>query len=210
LRHRIALLLAAALAGVSLAADSQVADRLEQCVKLYESGEYVQAVDHLNSLFPVLPERLELRAYKFLAFSYTMLQMTDRAAMVFNAALDRYPGMALDTLEAPPRIISLFQEVRQVRRQQTPPQLRAQSTVQVAMGTLMLMAAGGGLFASGYLLGSSDESASVIGGAALGAVSAILLPVSVFVIRKPDQRKKKRLALRWDPATSPGVVAANW
>ncbi len=181
----------------AVSAQPTVSQRLDSCVVYYQNGEYVKAVDSITGLFPLIRERDELTAYKYLAYCYVMLQMTNRAAMVFRAALDKYPGMRLDTLEVPPRIWSFFEEVRAVKRASTPPAQRASRAVQISMASLMLAGASMGLWASGYLAAAGDESTALYGSLAAGVVSVALIPVSLSLIVKRDTRRKKRVVLKF-------------
>lgn len=197
---RIVAVAAALCLTVATQAQERMGQRLDSYVSLFESGQYVAAVDSITAVFPVVGEKNELRAYKYLAYSYAMLQMTARASAVFAAALEKYPGMAIDTLEAPPSIVNMFQEVRIAQRAALPREVRAQNTTRLALGALLGIASAGGIFLSGYLIGSANgETPALIGGAAAGAVSAIILPISMYLVSRPDSRRGKRIAVRTEP-----------
>jgi len=197
---RLNVIPALVVAALSASAHAQptVSQRLDSCIAYYQDGEYVKAADSITFLFPLIRERDELTAYKYLGYCYVMLQMTNQAAMVFRSALDRYPGMRVDTLEVPPRIWSFFEEVRASIRASTPASRRATRAVQVSMASLLFAASSMGLWASGYLVASGgDDAAALYGGIGAGVVSVALIPASLSLIVKRDSRRKKRVVLEF-------------
>jgi tetratricopeptide (TPR) repeat protein len=86
---------------------------LDSCIIYYQDGEYIKSVDSLKALLPSLSKKDDLAtAYKYLAFSYVMLEMVNTARETFNKALEEYPEMELDTVKIPPNITAVFKEVK--------------------------------------------------------------------------------------------------
>jgi hypothetical protein len=95
-------------------AQGQQAGRIDLpgCVALYESGEYQAAVDSLKLLLPELPDSDQAEAYKYLAFSYVMLDMISKARDNFTQMLTEYPSAEIDTISVPPNITVVFKQVK--------------------------------------------------------------------------------------------------
>lgn len=187
---------------------------LDSAISLYVGGEYVQASEALVGVFPYLERNPDQeRAYRYLAYCYSMLRMTGRARAVFSAALERFPQMELDSLEAPPVIMSLFRDVKMGKRMEWHERYHSDlvdRTVRQASAILLLTAASGSAFGSGFLLSdgmrSSDADLSLWTGAGLGVVSAVLIPVSVvLLIRSQNDPTAKYVRVEGTP-TSTAVV----
>ncbi|MGA2506681.1 MAG: tetratricopeptide repeat protein [Chitinispirillaceae bacterium] len=95
------------------AAGVQTKDRLDTCVSYYRDGDYQKAADSIKALLPLIADkREEAEAYKYLGFSYVMLDRTDKAKEYFGVAIEKFPQMTIDTLEVPPNISNVFKQVR--------------------------------------------------------------------------------------------------
>ena len=87
--------------------------RLDTCISYYRDGDYQKTADSIKTLLPLIADkRLEAEAYKYLAFSYVMLDQTDRAKEYFSVALEKFPKMTIDTLEVPPNVSNVFKQVK--------------------------------------------------------------------------------------------------
>jgi len=183
-------------AAAAAPASNAIGARLDSCVQYYESGEYLKAIDSLNPIFPVLSSEQEQRAYRCLALSYAMLQMTARAQLVFDAALERYPSLRIDSLEVPPRIWTVFEETRLARETSAVRKARVRKNVQISMASVILAASAVGLWGGGYLTGSAgdDDPATRWGGVAAAGVSAITGAVSIAILAKATRPPGTRRA----------------
>ena len=95
------------------AEDHSSKQRLESSCFLYRNGEYTKAIDSLTALLPAIVLRGDsLTALKYLAYSACMLGRTRAAKGYFKKLLYRFPRMEIDTLECPPRISLLFEQVK--------------------------------------------------------------------------------------------------
>jgi tetratricopeptide (TPR) repeat protein len=94
-------------------ADAPTRAKLDSCITFYQDGDYQRAVDSLKALLPFISDRQEeADAYKYLGFSYVMLEMIDKAKEFFRVALDKFPQMVIDTLEVPPNITVVFKQTK--------------------------------------------------------------------------------------------------
>jgi len=93
-------------------------NNLDLCVYLYENGEYANAVDSLKSLIPSLDKSDQSQAYKYLAFSYVMLDMINKAKAKFEDLLHENPQFEIDTVLIPPNITIVFKQVKQEKELQ--------------------------------------------------------------------------------------------
>jgi tetratricopeptide (TPR) repeat protein len=94
-------------------ADESTKIKLDSCVGYFEDGEYQRAVDSLKALLPMIAdEQEEAEAYKYLGFSYVMLDMINKAKDFFRVALEKFPQMVIDTLEVPPNITIVFKQTQ--------------------------------------------------------------------------------------------------
>ena len=94
--------------------------RLNLCVADYENGNYQKTAESLEALMPALsnPEE-QMEAYKYLAFSYGMLNRIDKSKAVFTTVLKKFPGMNIDTLETPPNIAIILKQVKLEKKIET-------------------------------------------------------------------------------------------
>jgi hypothetical protein len=87
--------------------------KLDSCIGYYQDGEYQKAVDSLKALIPLITDsRQEAEAYKYIGFSFVMLDMINKAKEFFKVALDKFPQMVIDTLEVPPNITIVFKQTK--------------------------------------------------------------------------------------------------
>ena len=96
-----------------VSADQATKTRLDSCVSYYQDGEYQKAADSIKALLPLVSDRREeAEAYKYLGFSYVMLDLIDKAKEFFRVALEKFPQMVIDTLEVPPNITIVFRQAK--------------------------------------------------------------------------------------------------
>lgn len=108
------------MAGIFLLAAGRYAEagvppksKLDSCISYYRDGDYQKTADSLKTLLPLISDRLEeAEAYKYLGFSYVMLDQLDKARDFFRVALDKFPRMTIDTLEVPPNVAVVFKQTR--------------------------------------------------------------------------------------------------
>jgi tetratricopeptide (TPR) repeat protein len=82
-------------------------------ISFYENGEYAKAVDSLKAVLPLLSNKEELaECYKYLAFSYVMLDMINAAKANFGEMIQKFPTMEVDTVSVPPNITVVFRQVK--------------------------------------------------------------------------------------------------
>ena len=94
-------------------AGSTTTAKLDSCIVYYQDGEYQKAVDSIKALLPLIADRNEeVEAYKYLGFSYVMLDMINKAKDFFRVALEKFPQMVIDTLEVPPNITIVFKQTQ--------------------------------------------------------------------------------------------------
>ncbi|MDD5672709.1 MAG: hypothetical protein PHC61_00975 [Chitinivibrionales bacterium] len=216
--------------------------RLESCISEYKDGDYQRAGDSLQALLPLLADRKDrMEAFKYLGFCLGMLNRIDKSKAIFKSALEKYPGMEIDTLEVPPNIALIFKQAKLEKKVETleasaesaadisqthrvnksgqtgpsnrvPVQVIVRKKDLVAPIVLLcagiISAAGGAdLFYSGYRqyrhyksIDVADQNAlnqdylgyrnACIAGAACAAVTAVLLPVSIYLFVKTEPPEK--------------------
>jgi tetratricopeptide (TPR) repeat protein len=99
--------------GHTAAAEGPAKSRLDSCISYYKDGDYQKAVDSIMVLLTLISDRREeAEAYKYLGFSYVMLDKIDKAKEYFGVALEKFPRMTIDTLEVPPNIVAVFKLAR--------------------------------------------------------------------------------------------------
>jgi tetratricopeptide (TPR) repeat protein len=95
------------------AVDEQVKANLDSCISYYQDGEYQKAVDSIKALLPLISDRRdEAEAYKYIGFSYVMLDMIGKAKDFFKVALEKFPQLEIDTLDVPPNITIVFKQTK--------------------------------------------------------------------------------------------------
>jgi hypothetical protein len=195
--------------------------KLESFISYYEDGEYKKAADSLGALLPsVASGRDEMDAYKYLGFSFAMLNWVDKSKETFKTALKKFPRMDIDTLEVPPNIAIIFKQAKLERRLETIDTLSMRKPVvvverrNVALPTVLLSISivsavvGAELFYNGFQqyqqytsVNTPDQSVldkyysnarnAYIGGAACAVVTAVLVPVSLYLFLKKEPPAKK-------------------
>jgi hypothetical protein len=87
------------------------------CISFYKNGEYEKAIDCLTLLLLYTHNRTDsMVIYKYLGFSYGMLGRIDQAKKNFSIALNKLPDLQIDTLECPPNISIIFNQVKLERK----------------------------------------------------------------------------------------------
>jgi hypothetical protein len=194
--------------------------RLKSCISDYQDGDYQKTADSLQVLLPLLStteDRME--AYKYLGFSFAMLNRIYKSKEVFKTGLEKYPGMDIDTLEVPPNIAIIFKQAKlekKIEKIDTSNNRNPRIIVQkknVFVPVLLLSAAivsagaGGNLFYYGNQqyqkyksVDTPDQTVldgyftryrnSYIAGAACAGVTAVLLPISIYLFVKKDHSAK--------------------
>jgi hypothetical protein len=109
------LMVVLALAATRVQAQNARGIDLPGCITLYENGEYQAAADSLKMLLPKLSAKDQADAYKYLAFSYVMLDMISKARENFAQMLTDYPNAQIDTVMVPPNITVVFNQVKTER-----------------------------------------------------------------------------------------------
>jgi tetratricopeptide (TPR) repeat protein len=194
--------------------------QLESCISDYRDGNYQKTADSLAAILPLLSDPGDqIEAYKYLGFSYGMLNRIEKSKTIFKTVLEKFPAMDIDTLEVPPNIAIIFKQAKLERKIETidtlnsaKPRIVVQKRNVVApvlllTGAILSAGAGGNLFYYGNQqyqkyksLDNPDQNAldryysdyrnSYIAGAACAGVSAVLLPVSLYLFMKKDHGEK--------------------
>jgi tetratricopeptide (TPR) repeat protein len=86
--------------------------KLNLCIAVYQDGLYSQAIQCIGSALPVIDTHSDsLEAYKMLAQSYGMLNQIAKAKEYFNIILEHDSSSVIDTLELPPNISLVYNQV---------------------------------------------------------------------------------------------------
>jgi tetratricopeptide (TPR) repeat protein len=196
-------------------------ERLNSCISLYKDGDYQKAADSLQVLVPLLakPED-QMEAYKYLGFSYGMLNWIDKSKAAFKTVLKKYSAMDIDTLEVPPNIAIIFKQAKLERRLETIDTTKTVKTYlivqrkNIVLPTVLLSVAiisagaGGNLLYYGNQQYQTYKSVNTpdqkvldkyftnalyayIGGAACEVVTCVLVPVSLYLYFKKEPRQYK-------------------
>jgi tetratricopeptide (TPR) repeat protein len=97
--------------------DSDTTEGVGSCVSFFKNGEYEKAIDCLTLLILYTHTSNDSVAiFKYLGYSYGMLGRIDRAKENFNNALIKLPDLQIDTLECPPNISIIFNQVKLERK----------------------------------------------------------------------------------------------
>jgi tetratricopeptide (TPR) repeat protein len=217
-------LLAVAVRQPAVAQDTTLRAKVQFFISYYEDGEYKKAADSLSSLLPSLSDSAnELAAFKYIGFSYAMLNWVDKAKGTFKIALGKFPNMDIDTLEVPPNIAIVFKQAKLEKRLERLDTVSLQKPVivvqrkNVVLPTILLSvsivsaAAAGELFYNGFQqyknytsVSTPDQSVldsyytqarnAYIGGAVCAAVTAVLLPVSIYLYVKKEPPAKLKVS----------------
>jgi tetratricopeptide (TPR) repeat protein len=138
-------------------AESTTKTRLDACITYYQDGEYQKAVDSIKSLLPLISDRREeAEAYKYLGFSYVMLDFIDKAKDFFRVALEKFPQMVIDTLEVPPNITIVFKQAKletQIEKgEMLDKKVQDRNQKRVVFGSMMTALGAIGAGAGGFLI----------------------------------------------------------
>ena len=195
-------------------------ERLSACISEYEDGNYQTAADSLKALLPALSDPVDqIEAYRYLGYSYGMLNWIDKSKKVFKTALGKFPNMDIDTLEVPPNITIIFKQAKLERKiemldtaRAAQPKIIVQKRNVLAPVLLLSLgivsaAASINLFVYGsqqhqkYLsvntpdqheldMYFSNYRTSFIAGAACAGVTLVCIPVSLHLFLKKGDHKK--------------------
>jgi tetratricopeptide (TPR) repeat protein len=202
-------------------AENNINERLAKSIGYYVDGEYRRAADSLQTILPrITDENMEATAYKYLGFSYVMLDRIPEARESFGAALQKFPGIELDTLEVPPSISVVFKEVKLSQRVEKAESGTRRLTAGILMGAGMVSSG-----AAGYLLYESKRSyeayqgvssrnqalmdrhydshvRTLAAGVGLGAAALIMLPTSVYLFFDRGEKNQTSIRLRLTPSSA--------
>jgi tetratricopeptide (TPR) repeat protein len=203
------------------AEDNPGRERLNSCISLYKDGDYQKAADSLQKLVPLLtnPED-QMEAYKYLGFSYGMLNWIDKSKEAFKTVLKKYSSMDIDTLEVPPNIAIIFKQAKLERKLETIDTTKTGKTYlivqrkNIVLPTVLLsvaiVSAGAGANLLYYgnqqyqkykSVNTPDQKVldryftnslyAYAGGAACEVVTCVLLPISLYLYFKKEPRQYK-------------------
>ena len=181
------------------------------CVSIFKNGDYEKAIDCLTLLILYTHNSNDsIAIFKYLGFSYGMLGRIDRAKENFSNALNKLPDLQIDTLECPPNISIIFNQVkleRKIAKIDTATPVKKVEVVQkknpfvpVLLLTMAVVSAGAGgyYYYSGNTLHDTYRALDTpdqklldasynnfknayIKSAVFFGVSAVLLPVSTYL-----------------------------
>jgi tetratricopeptide (TPR) repeat protein len=139
------------------AADETTTARLDSCIIYYEDGDYEKAADSIKALLPLISDRREeAEAYKYLGFSYVMLDLINKAKNFFRVALEKFPQMVIDTLEVPPNISIVFRqaklETQMEKGEILDKKVQERRTKRTVLASLLTATGAVGLGAGGYFV----------------------------------------------------------
>ena len=201
------------------AGQTELEASLESCIATYENGEYQKTADSLERLAPALlyPEQ-QMKAYKYLAFSYGMLNRIEQSKAVFKMILKKYPTMNIDTLEAPPNIAIILKHAKLEKKIETinssPPKaivVVQKKNVVVPVIELSSSIVCAGAAANLFYYGNQQHQKyksvktpnqslldhyysryrnATIAGVVSAGIAAVLFPVSIYLFTKKEPPKK--------------------
>jgi tetratricopeptide (TPR) repeat protein len=191
-------------------------EKLETCISEYRNGNYKTAADHLKTLLPSLSGMEDqVEAYRYLGFSYAMLNWIDKSKEVFKTGLGIYPAMAIDTLEVPPNIAIIFKQAKLEKKLEkieasaakTPKIIVKRKNVLAPALLLTLGMASAGASIDLFYYGNQQHQKyrsisthdqhqldmyfnnyrnAYIAGSACAALTAVLVPVSIHLFMKRE------------------------
>jgi tetratricopeptide (TPR) repeat protein len=83
------------------------------CVSSYREGYYQKTIDCIREVMPALKTNSDsVAAFKFLGLSYGMLNQIETSKQYFKQAMDKDPFFEIDTLEFPPNITIIYNQVK--------------------------------------------------------------------------------------------------
>lgn len=205
------------------AADATTA-RLDSCKAYYEDGDYQKAADSIKALLPLISDRRdEAEAYKYLGFSYVMLDLINKAKDFFRVALEKFPQMMIDTLEVPPNISIVFKqaklETQMEKGEILDKTIQGKKTKRTVFASLLTAAGTLSAGAGGYFLYKGFQAHSdyvnatdsadcdrywkdmskdfIIGGCATGvAAAALYFGIRMFVKKPAQQAASQKVGIR--------------
>jgi tetratricopeptide (TPR) repeat protein len=195
------------------------------CVSIFKNGDYEKAIDCLTLLILYTHNSNDsIAIFKYLGFSYGMLGRIDRAKENFSNALNKLPDLQIDTLECPPNISIIFNQVkleRKIAKIDTATPVKKVEVVQkknpfvpVLLLTMAVVSAGAGgyYYYSGNTLHDTYRALDTpdqklldasynnfknayIKSAVFFGVSAVLLPVSTYLFLRKGHSKHVTLSI---------------
>jgi tetratricopeptide (TPR) repeat protein len=195
------------------------------CVSIFKNGDYEKAIDCLTLLILYTHTSNDsIAIFKYLGFSYGMLGRIDRAKENFSNALNKLPDLQIDTLECPPNISIIFNQVkleRKIAKIDTATLVKKVEVVQkknpfvpVLLLTMAVVSAGAGgyYYYSGNTLHDTYRALDTpdqklldasynnfknayIKSAVFFGVSAVLLPVSTYLFLRKGHSKHVTLSI---------------
>jgi tetratricopeptide (TPR) repeat protein len=194
-------------------ADEATTARLDTCKAYYEDGDYQKAADSIKALLPLISDRREeAEAYKYLGFSYVMLDLINKAKDFFRVALEKFPQMMIDTLEVPPNISIVFKqaklETQMEKGEILDKKVQAKNTSRIVLGSFLTAAGAVSTGTAGYFFykgfkdrdtyrnategfdnkWSTMQNDFIIGGCATGVAAAALFFGTRLLFKKPAQK----------------------
>jgi hypothetical protein len=195
------------------------------CVSFFKNGDYEKAIDCLTLLILyTYTSNDSIAIFKYLGFSYGMLGRIDRAKENFSNALNKLPDLQIDTLECPPNISIIFNQVkleRKIAKIDTATLVKKVEVVQkknpfvpVLLLTMAVVSAGAGgyYYYSGNTLHDTYRALDTpdqklldasynnfknayIKSAVCFGISAVLLPVSTYLFLRKGHSKHVTLSI---------------
>jgi hypothetical protein len=195
--------------------------RLGKAIASFKDGEYKRAADSLAVLLPLLSGTDQREGYKYFGFSLAMLNRVDQAKAVFTKALDKFPGMDIDTLEVQPTIAIVFKQAKlektlaamdtALKKKPTVVVKVQKKNVALPVALLVCGIVSAGVSANCFYFGYQDlqkynaltspdanfdhyynEYRNLyIGGGITAGVAAVLIPVSIVMLAKKEPAPRK-------------------
>jgi tetratricopeptide (TPR) repeat protein len=195
------------------------------CVSFFKNGDYEKAIDCLTLLILYTHNGNDsIAIFKYLGFSYGMLGRIDRAKENFSSALNKQPDLQIDTLECPPNISIIFNQVKLERKiaridtavtlakkVEVAPKKNPLAPILLLTGAVVSAGAGGYYYYSGNTLHDTYRALDTpdqklldasynnfknayIKSAVCFGVSAVLLPVATYLFLRKGHSKHVMLS----------------
>jgi tetratricopeptide (TPR) repeat protein len=195
------------------------------CVSIFKNGDYEKAIDCLTLLILYTHNGNDsIAIFKYLGFSYGMLGRIDRAKENFSSALNKQPDLQIDTLECPPNISIIFNQVKLERKiaridtavtlakkVEVAPKKNPLAPILLLTGAVVSAGAGGYYYYSGNTLHDTYRALDTpdqklldasynnfknayIKSAVCFGVSAVLLPVATYLFLRKGHSKHVMLS----------------
>ncbi len=195
--------------------------RLEKAIASFKDGDYKKAADSCAVLLPLLSGTDQREGYKYYGFSLAMLNRVDQAKAAFRTALDKFPGMDIDTLEVQPTIAIVFKQAKLektlatmdtvIKKKPTVIVQVQKKSVALPVTLLVCGIVSAGVSANCFYFGYQDMQKYnaltgpganfnyyyneyrnlYIGGGITAGVAAVLVPVSIVLLAKKEPAPHK-------------------